>query len=156
MSARGVGVLALELLGRQVLRRADDPARLGLARRQALLRPGDAEVHQLGVAGLVDDQVLGLDVAVDHALPCAAPRPAQSCLARRSAAEYGRRPFAIEQVAQRHAAHVLHRDVGQPVHLPEVEGAQHVRVGDAARQLELALQALEQRRRRSPSPSSAS
>ncbi len=55
-----------------------------------------------------------------------------------------RQPFGlIEQVAKRHAAHVLHRNVGHAIDLAEVVGAQHVRVGDLARELDLALEPLQ-------------
>ena len=63
----GVGLLPLKHLGGEVVRRADDEAGLGLPGREPVDRPGDAEVHQLGVAGGLQDQVLGLDVAVEHA-----------------------------------------------------------------------------------------
>ena len=55
----------------------------------------------------------------------------------------GQPPRLVEHVAQRHAAHELHGDEGDAVHLAEVVGAQHVGMGDLARQLELALQAVE-------------
>src|SRR4051812_33339608 len=60
----GVGLRSLEHLRGEVLRRADDEAFLGLRRGQPVDGPGDAEVHELGVAGGLQDQVLGLDVAV--------------------------------------------------------------------------------------------
>ena len=57
--------MAERLLGRDVVGRAQHAAVGG----QALLveRAGDAEVRDLGRALLVDEDVLGLDVAVDDA-----------------------------------------------------------------------------------------
>ena len=54
--------VALRLLGRQVLRGAEDRAGLGHVRGAGA---GDAEVRDLGVALVVDDHVVRLDVAVD-------------------------------------------------------------------------------------------
>ena len=58
-----VDLVAERLLGRDVVRRAEDAA----VGRQALLleRAGDPEVGDLRRALLVDEDVLGLDVAVD-------------------------------------------------------------------------------------------
>ena len=72
MSARVIDLLALRLLGRHVFERADHRSGRGL--RGALLhRSRDAEVHDQRVAAvgglaLLDHDVLGLEVAMDHAL----------------------------------------------------------------------------------------
>ena len=57
----GVDRLALRLLGREVLRRAHDRARLGHVRGAGA---GDAEVGDLDAALVVDEHVLRLEVAV--------------------------------------------------------------------------------------------
>ena len=59
------GQPALGLLGREVLRGADDLA--GLGQRDAAGRMGDAEVGDLHAAVGADQDVPGLDVAVHHA-----------------------------------------------------------------------------------------
>jgi hypothetical protein len=58
--------LARGLLGRHIARGADDGARHGDL-RMALQRLGEAEVHDVGLAVLVEHDVVGLDVAVDDA-----------------------------------------------------------------------------------------
>ena len=65
--AAGVDGLALGLLGREVGGRAHDRAGLGEALARLADGPGDAEVGHLDLAGVVDQDVAGLDVAVDHA-----------------------------------------------------------------------------------------
>ena len=65
--AARIELLALHLLGTHVVRRPDDQPRL----RHPLMRLGharDAEVHQLDLALVIDEDVLRLDVAVDDAL----------------------------------------------------------------------------------------
>ena len=64
-----VDLLAEDLLGRHVLRRADDVAGLGELRVAFALRGGDAEVHDLEQAFLVDQHVRGLEVAMHDARP---------------------------------------------------------------------------------------
>jgi len=56
--------LALGLLRREVVRRAEDLA--GLGHRGAGEGAGDAEVGEPGIAVVVDDDVRGLHVPVDH------------------------------------------------------------------------------------------
>ena len=73
--AARVELIALHLLGAHVVRRADDEARLG----HPFLRlghPRDAEVHQLHLALVVDEDVLRLDVAVDDPLLVRGLQPA--------------------------------------------------------------------------------
>ncbi|ESU50077.1 hypothetical protein P376_1943 [Streptomyces sp. HCCB10043] len=60
--------LAERLLGGEVLRGAHDHAGLGHRRLRAVERAGDAEVHHLDRAGIRDDHVGGLDVAVHDAV----------------------------------------------------------------------------------------
>ena len=62
-----VDLLAEDLLGRHVFWRADHVAGLRELRVALLLRRGDAEVHDLDQALLVDQHVGGLQVAVDDA-----------------------------------------------------------------------------------------
>ena len=59
--------LALGLLGREVRGGAEDGRRLGDRRGRVRHRAGDAEVHDLDLAGIGDHHVAGLDVAVDDA-----------------------------------------------------------------------------------------
>src|SRR6185437_300097 len=61
-----VDLAAARLLGREVLRRADDRARLG---QLARARARDPEVRDLDSTLAVDEDVVRLDVAVDDAVP---------------------------------------------------------------------------------------
>ena len=65
--AARVHLLAARLLGREVLRGADHRRRLRHRRRRVRQRAGDAEVHDLDVAGRREHDVGRLDVPVDDA-----------------------------------------------------------------------------------------
>ena len=108
----------------------------------------DAEVHDLELGRLGQDQhVLRLDVAV-HDARLRGRRRARGTSAWRSTGRrrVGSAPRLADQVLEGDALDVLHRDVGDAARLAEVVGAQHVPVRDAARELELLLEALEERR----------
>ena len=139
----GVGLLPLEHLRGEVLGGAHDEAGLGLRRGEPLDGTGNAEVHELGVAGGLQDHVLGLDVAVQHAHGMGGAETRAELLGQAQARRIGQPARLVQHVAQGHAADVLHGDVGHAVDLAEVVGAQDVGMGDLARQLDLALQAVE-------------
>ena len=72
--------LALRLLGREVLGRADDGLGLGHRRVGVGHRAGDAEVHHLDRAVVGDHDVRGLDVAVDDAVAVAVAERVEDAL----------------------------------------------------------------------------
>ena len=104
--------LALGLLGREVLRRADDGLGLGHRRVGVGHRAGDAEVHDLDGAVVGDHDVRGLDVAVDDAVAVAVGEGVEDPLG--DAEGLGRRQRAAlgEDLAQGPAVDVLHDDEG--------------------------------------------
>ena len=136
-----VDVVAERLLGRDVVGGPEHAAVGG----QALLveRAGDAEVGDLGRALLVDQDVLGLDVAVDDVAGVGGGERARDLdrvgdrLVDRQAAH------AADAVLQRLALDVLEDDVGPAVLLPGVDHADDVRVAELGDGASLAPEALE-------------
>ena len=107
----GVDLLALGLLGREVLRGADDGLGLGHRGRAVGDGPGDAEVHDLDRAGRGQHHVGRLDVAVHDAHAVAVLQRREH--AGRDPQRLGpvQRPGLAEQVAHGAALDVLHDDV---------------------------------------------
>ena len=127
--------LALDLLGRDVCERADELAR---ARRPAGAAAREAEIREVGPVGLVDEDVLRLDVAMDE------PRCVRGVECRRDRCEQAQRAGGVElarvdEVLQRVAAHVAHREIQAVLGLAGVVDRDDVRVVE--RRLDLALAA---------------
>ena len=106
--AAGVGDAALDLLGREV---GDGAQQHALGARDGLAGhgPGQAEVGDLDGAVVVDDDVLGLDVAVDQALGVGLGERAQHRLQHVERGPRRKQPLLAHDVAQGLAGHVLHR-----------------------------------------------
>ncbi len=123
--ACGRGALAAGLLRRQVARRADDRARFGEGAEVGRAR--HAEVGDLDALVAVEQQVPGLDVAMDDPVRvCRVERG--RCLAEPvERASHGLRTFALETVCQRAAREVLHHDVRPAVVLADVEDRDRAR-----------------------------
>ena len=109
----GVDGLALGLLGREVLRRADHGLGLGHRRRGVGDGPGDAEVHDLDLATAGQHDVGRLDVPVDDAHPVAVGQGGEHPLGDPGGFRRGDDPLPVQLVAQRLALDDLHHDVGQ-------------------------------------------
>ena len=107
-SLRGSHSLALDLLGRHVRGRAEHLAGGGHALHVDQLR--DAEVGQLHAAVLVQQHVLGLDVAVDHALGVRGAERARD-LDRDARRDLGRDVgMRVDELLERRAGQQLGRD----------------------------------------------
>ena len=107
------------------------------------LQPRYAEVHDLQHAVGVEQQVLRLDVAMDHALFVRGGERLRQ-LARDGERRRHAQPAArVEQRSHGDPLDVLHREVIHPAVLPYVVRAHHVLVGDVPRQPNLRLEALE-------------
>ncbi len=132
---------APRLLGRQVLRRADDRAGLGhLARPGA----GDAEVHHLQPPVRCDRDVVRLDVAVDDAVAVREPerREDLACVVDRDRDR--RRTARDQELLEGAALQVLHRDVVGALGLAAVVDRDDVRMRQPGRVLRLAAEALDE------------
>ena len=141
--AAGVGGLAADLLGRHVAERAQDDAGLGAPGLRREVRParvralglcqlGEAEVEDLDASVFGDEDVLGLQVAVDDAL-LVRGRQALGDLRRvvdRPCAARSGRPRAR---AERLALEQLLDDVGRAVVLPDVVDRRDVGMVEDAR-----------------------
>ena len=77
---------------------------------------------------------------------CAAARPAQICLAMRRPDGRRQDVARLDELLQREPLDELHREVAQAARLAEVVRAQDVRVRDPAREADLLLEPVEQRR----------
>ena len=105
-----VGLAPLDLLGRQVGDRADDhPLRDALA--VGLDRSGEAEVGDLDATVVGDQDVLGLDVAVDEAGGVRRREGLEHGVEEDERLRRGQRPVLPQDVAQGAARHVLHGEV---------------------------------------------
>ena len=151
--AAGVERAAGRLLGGHVLRRSADHVGAGEAGQVGVEDLGDAEVehlHDLVRAGpaLRDHDVLGLQVAVDHAARVRLRERGEHLRDQVDDARLGQRPLIARHQAQVLALHVLHRDVERAVLAgpPEVEHLDRVRVVEPARRLRFTLEAADQRR----------
>ena len=135
---RLVDLRAARLLRREVLRGADDRALLGhLARAGAR----DAEVRDLQVPLAVDEHVVRLDVAVDEAVPVREPQRREDLPRVVDGDRHGRRPALEDQLLERLAVEVLHRDVVRPLGLAAVVDRDDVRVREARGVLRLVPEA---------------
>ena len=144
MSAAAVISLRLDLLGRRVVDRADEDARLrqpALGGAAALLR--DAEVHQVDAPGLVlDHHVRRLHVAVDHLARVRGVERARDLLEDRERLVRVVRAALLDQLLEVGALHVAHRDVDEALVVAGVVDRDDVRVVDRGDRLRLADEAL--------------
>ena len=136
---RGGDRVALRLLGREVLRGAHDRAGLRHLRGAAA---GDAEVRDLRVAVVVHDHVVRLEVAVDDPALVGEAGGAQDLNPEVDRLLLRQWRLGREDVLERAALQVLHRDVVGALVLAAVEDRDHVRVLQAGRRRRLAPEAL--------------
>ena len=94
-------------------------------------RPGDAEVHDPGVAVAVDHDVLGLEVAMDDTLAVGFGQPFRD-LAGDGDGFVDGQPAERRMKLLRFAPNVLHRDVVSALIFTEIVHAGDVRVADLA------------------------
>ena len=104
---------------------------------------GDAEVHDPGVAFLVDQDVGRLEVPVDDAQTVGLLEPVADLDGDADGLGRAHRPHHPQDALEVLAGHELHGDVEPPAVLAEVEHAADVAVGDAAGRRELVAEALE-------------
>ena len=133
--------MALRLLRGEVLGRAHDRAGLGHVRGPG---PGDPEVRHFHVTGVVDDHVVRLEVAVDHAVAVREPRRLEDLDRDVDRPERIERRLLADHLLQRPAGEVFHRDVVGAIEGPAIEHADHVRVLKPRRRLRLAAEALDE------------
>ncbi|GAA1558000.1 hypothetical protein GCM10009678_46220 [Actinomadura kijaniata] len=113
------GRAALQHLGRGVVRRE----RLGVALVEGVHQPGDAEVGQRGLAVPGDQDVLRLDVAVQHVGLVRGGQRARHLDADPQHLGDRQRALPLQAVGERAVLEVLHRDVGAAG--PGGPGVQH-------------------------------
>ena len=131
--------LALGDLGREV---ADRPHHHpGLGHRRRVLRAGDPEVGQLRAVVLVEQDVAGLDVAVDDPGRVHVRERAEQLAGQPLGV--GQRAAVAEAVAQAAAGDVRHHQVGPVLLDAEVEDLDDVRVRERGGRARLALEARE-------------
>src|SRR5215213_5561847 len=105
-------------------------------------RAGDAEVGDLGPVLVVDDDVVGLEVAVDDPAAVREARGAQDLLDQADRPARVQRRLLGDELLERAATHVLHRDVRRPVPLPAVVDGDDVGVLESRGGGRLAAEAL--------------
>ena len=129
------------LLGREVLRGADDRADLGHLRVAGV---GDAEVGDLDAAVVADEHVVRLDVAVDDAVLVGVAQAGEHLHRDRDRALGRERALLLDDLLERAPLEVLHRDVRAAVGLAAVVDGDDVRVVEARGGLRLAPEALDE------------
>ena len=139
-----VDVVPGDLLGRDVLQRADDVARRGdPAQRAGAL--GQAEVGEVTVllaAGARDQDVRGLHVTVDEPLLVGRVQRLGNLLEQRDRANGVECAFLREQVSQIRAVDVAHGEEQRAVLLSRVEDRDDMRVVERGGNARLAQEAL--------------
>jgi hypothetical protein len=134
-------LLALHLLGRHVLGRADEDVGAGDA--LALDGPGDAEVHDPGVAVPVDHDVLRLEVAVDDADPVGFLEAFADLAGDAHGLAHGQGADAVNEALEVFPGHVLHGDEVGLALAAEVVHPADVPVRDRSGQPQLAAEAFD-------------
>ena len=133
----GRDLLRVDLLGRRVVGRPDEDARLGQVTVTALLR--DPEVHQVDAAGAVlDHHVRRLHVAVDHLVGVCRVERSRDLLQDRERVVRILRASVGDQLPEVGPVHVAHRDVRHPVEVAGVVDRDDVRMVDRGDRLRLA------------------
>ena len=138
--AAGVGDAALDLLGGEVGDGAEQHA-LGAGDGLARDRPGQPEVGDLDRAVVVDDDVLGLDVAVDQALGVRLGERLEHRVEHVEGRPRREQALLAHDVAQGLPGHVLHREEDVAVVLALVEHGDDVGVGQRRGRARLATEA---------------
>jgi hypothetical protein len=131
----------LRLFGGQVLGGAHDRAGLGHVRSA---RAGDPKVGHLRVITVVDDHVLGLQIAMDDAAPVGEARRFEDLDREVDRADRIERRLLADQLLQRPPRQVLHRDVVGAVEGAAVVDADDVRMLQPRGGLGLAAEALDE------------
>ncbi len=142
--------LAARLLGRHVRVLAAQDRRVFASAQAALVGARDAEVGELHVALVAEEDVLGRDVAMDDLHRAAVVAPAAMRVierlgglsddpeAQREREALGASSAPRHRLAEVLAVHVLHRDEVRPPLLAELEDLDDARMGEARRDLGLA------------------
>ena len=143
-----VGPLAGRLLRAHVLRRADHHPLGGQLRRGRIVgRLGDPEVGHEHVSGGIEQDVVGLDIAVDDALAMGVREGVRNLPRNARRVADGQALVALQELAQRRAVHAPHRDVEDLVPVPaNLVDLHDVRVLEPRDSARLAHEALRQRR----------
>ena len=118
---------AFRLLGRQVGGGAHD--RPGFRERRLAGRPRDAEVGELGAALRVEEDVRGLQVAVDDPVRVRMGEAGGDLGREPLRLEVGQRPTAAEALLERAAAEVFEDEVRPALGLADVVDPGDVRMG---------------------------
>ena len=138
--AAAVDLGALDLLGRHVVGRSEDDAGGGHGGGG---ESGDAEVHDLHRAVLTDEDVGGLDVAVDDAGLVGVGQPVQHLQDDRHLAVEGERDPQAQRLEEVLPLEQLHGDVRRAVGVvPQVEDEHHVGVHELGHRPRLPLEAV--------------
>ena len=132
---------AARLLGREVLRGADDRA---LLRHLARAGARDAEVRDLDHALRVDDDVVRLDVAVDDPVAVRVAERSEDLARVRDGDRHRARATLADQLLERAPLDVLHDDEVRAVRLPAVVDRDDVRMGEPGGVRRLAAEALDE------------
>ena len=130
------------LLGAHVARRAHYGADGGDPVAAGVGGPGDPEVGDEGATVPGEEDVLGLDVAMDHALPVGVLERLRRLTRDADRVRDRERRVSAQALAEALAVHVRHREPELPGRLAGVEYRQDVRMLEPGGRLDLAQEAL--------------
>jgi hypothetical protein len=133
--------LAASLLGRDVVARSHD--RAGDRHPVDVERVGDAEVGHLRPPVAVDQDILGLDVAVDEPVLVREREPAGDLECELDRFARFERPLLVEELLQVHAVDVFEDDELPTVLLAAVDHGDDVRMSELRDRASLAAEALD-------------
>jgi len=143
MSARSSSGSAAPVLGAHELRRAQDIAELRQPRRYQRGRPGQAKVGQLGQSVRAQEDVAGLDVAVDEVRRVGRGEAAADVGDDPRGLAPGQGALAPQPGLCAAAGHQLHDDVGPAVALADVVHGDDVGMVEPGRRPRLQEEPLE-------------
>ena len=126
--AAAIDALGRRLLGRDILRRPHENARARQALTTGLGRLGDPKIGQQHAPVGIDHDILRLDIAVDCALRVGIIERRRDRLDDSDRVAQPQCSALFDDRVERTAAHILHRDIAQPVVLADIVDRDDIRV----------------------------
>ena len=105
---------------------------------------GQTEIGDLHTAAIVQHDVLGFDVAMHHMDLMRRGKPFEGLADDAQRLTHGEGPLLIHFIAQIHAMHVFHHQIGKTIEFAGVIHLHDMRIGDLCRRLRLPAEAFDE------------